>query len=172
MAPAAIVLILALKFLLPAAYLRWPFAAGWANWLLDSVDGDILVPAGLPEPLYQTLDKAADWVAYLFMFLWGRKRPIRREIAGAFALRTVGQTAFFLSGDEFVFFLFPNLIEPLFLVCATLARLHGEDGAWAIYRRRRLLIWILILVYKFQDEFFTHVANVDRTEFFARLLGG
>ena len=34
-----IVVVIALKFLLPVLFLRFPFAAGWANWLLDSVDG-------------------------------------------------------------------------------------------------------------------------------------
>lgn len=45
-----IIIVVALKFLLPVLYLRAPFLAGWANFLLDSIDGDILVPAGLAEP--------------------------------------------------------------------------------------------------------------------------
>jgi hypothetical protein len=70
-----VVPILALKFLLPVLYLWFPFAAGWANWLLDSVDGDLLMPAGLDFGLYQNLDKAADWTAYLFIFIWAWRRP-------------------------------------------------------------------------------------------------
>ena len=165
-----IVAVVGLKFLLPVLYLRFPFAAGWANWLLDSVDGDLLIPAGLADPHYQILDKAADWVAYLFMFLWGWRQPIRREITAAFLLRSIGQASFFLTRNEIVFFAFPNLLEPLFLVYASLLRFKGAPAARAIYSRRWVLIWILILLYKFQDEYFTHVANVDRTEFLQGLL--
>ena len=138
--------------------------------LLDSVDGDLLIPAGLDEGLYQNLDKAADWVGYLFIFIWGWRQPIRREIAATFALRTVGQALFFVTQNEFMFFCFPNLLEPLFLVYATIARFRGWDRVQAIYRARLVWIWLGILVYKFQDEWFTHVANVDRTEFLQRLL--
>jgi hypothetical protein len=160
-----VVAVIAAKFLLPVAYLRFPFAAGWANFALDSLDGDILIPAGLDPGLYQTLDKAADWVTYLFIFLWAWRRPIRREITATFALRTVGQAMFFATHDEMMLFFFPNLLEPLFLVYVTIGRFRGGDRAQAIYRAKRVVIWLCILAYKFQDEWFTHVANVDRTEF-------
>ena len=165
-APLLIVLIVALKFLLPLFFFVAPFPAGWANFFLDSVDGALLIPAGLADSTYQNVDKAADWFTYLCIFVWGWKRPIRREIAVTFALRTVGQTLFFLTQREIVFFWFPNLLEPLFLVWISLARLKGADAVAGIYRRRWRWIWLGILLYKFQDEWFTHVANVDRTEFF------
>lgn len=160
-----IVLIIGLKFLLPVLYLWFPFAAGWGNWILDSVDGDLLIPAGLDPGLYQNLDKAADWIGYLFIFIWGWKQPIRREITATFALRTVGQALFFATHNELMLFYFPNLLEPLFLVYVTVARFRGRDRVQAIYRARFRWIWLGILLYKFQDEWFTHVANVDRTEF-------
>ena len=165
-----IVLVVALKFLLPVLYLWFPFAAGWGNWILDSIDGDLLIPAGLPDAVYQNLDKAADWVGYLFIFIWGLKRPIRREITATFALRTVGQALFFATHNELFFFYFPNLLEPLFLVYVTIARFRGWDRVQAIYRARLVWIWLGILIYKFQDEWFTHVANIDRSDFFRSLL--
>jgi len=166
-----IVLIIALKFVLPVLYLRFPFAAGWANLLLDSADGDILVRAGLADPTYQLIDKLADYVAYVFMFLWGRKREIRRDLAATLLLRTVGQVLFFATRDERVFFLFPNLIEPLFLVYVTIGRLAGWDRVHDIYRRRVVPIWAFILAYKLQDEWFTHIADVDRSDLLMRILG-
>jgi hypothetical protein len=147
-------LVIALKFILPVFYLRYPFAAGWANFLLDSVDGDILVPGGVPEAAYQQMDKLADYVAYVFMLIWGWRTPI---------LRTVGQALFFATGNELALFFFPNLLEPLFLVYVTLARFKGVAAGDAAYARHRVLIWALICIYKFQDEWLTHVANVDRT---------
>lgn len=159
-----IVVVVALKFLLPVLILRFPFAAGWANFFLDSVDGDLLVPAGLAEPTYQLVDKAADWVTYLFIVIWGWRREIRRELVATFLLRTVGQALFFLTRNEVFLFLFPNLVEPLFLVYVTIARFKGWDRVYDIYRRYALVIWAGILVYKFQDEYVTHIANFDRTD--------
>ena len=169
--PGALViaLIVGLKFLLPVLIFVAPFGAGWANFVLDSIDGDLLIPAGLSDPVYQNVDKAADWITYLCIFLWGWRRPIRREVAATFALRTVGQALFFVTQEEIVFFWFPNLLEPLFLVYATIGRVRGADAAHGIYRRHWRWIWLGILVYKFQDEWFTHVANVDRTEWFLSL---
>jgi hypothetical protein len=156
-------LVIALKFILPVFYLRYPFAAGWANFLLDSVDGDLLVPGGVPEAAYQQMDKLADYVAYVFMLIWGWRTPIRRAVVATFLLRTVGQALFFATGNELALFFFPNLLEPLFLVYVTLARFKGVAAGDAAYARHRVLIWALICIYKFQDEWLTHVANVDRT---------
>ncbi len=166
-----IVPVVALKYVLPLLYARFPFVAGWANFVLDSIDGDLLIPAGLSDAVYQPLDKAADWVTYLCIFLWGRSKPIRREIIATFALRTVGQALFFATNNEFLLFCFPNLLEPLFLVYVTIARFRGWDRVHDIYRRRLVWIWVGILLYKFKDEYFTHVSNTDRTELLSGLLG-
>lgn len=167
---ALIAVVIGMKFLLPVLYLRWPFAAGWGNLVLDSIDGDILVPAGLPEPTYQIVDKVADYWAYVFMLLWGWNQPIRREVALTFSLRTVGQMLFFATRNELALFYFPNLLEPLFLVYATMIRLAGSERAHDIYRRHIVLIWAGIMLYKLQDEWITHVANVDRTTLLKQLL--
>lgn len=73
------------KFLLPVALIWFPFAAGWANFVLDTVDGDLLIPAGLgnsSDPnenhLYQNLDKVADYTTYVFMVVAAWRWPVRR----------------------------------------------------------------------------------------------
>ena len=38
-----------------------------------------------------------------------------------FVLRTIGQALFFITGLEIVFFYFPNLVEPLFLIYVSIA---------------------------------------------------
>ncbi|MGE3857990.1 MAG: hypothetical protein AB7G21_13615 [Dehalococcoidia bacterium] len=156
------------KFLLPLALIPFPFAAGWANFVLDSVDGDLLIPAGLPDPLYQNIDKSADWFTYLCIVVAARRWPIWRLIVALFVFRSVGQAAFVVTQDEFVFFLFPNFLEPVFLVCATILRFRGAD-AWAFASRHRWVLGALIVLYKMQDEYVTHVANVDRSELIGRL---
>ncbi|HRP36675.1 MAG TPA: hypothetical protein PLS50_02590 [Candidatus Dojkabacteria bacterium] len=80
-----IVFIIALKFLLPVLLIWFPFLAGWGNFLLDTIDGDILIPLGLEDYNYQTIDKLADYVTYIFMLIVGWKWEIHREIKITFA---------------------------------------------------------------------------------------
>src|SRR5690606_39855430 len=61
-----IVLFVALKFALPLLLVPFPFFAGWANFVLDTIDGDILIPLGLSDPVYQNIDKSADCDTYVF----------------------------------------------------------------------------------------------------------
>ncbi|MDE2838652.1 MAG: hypothetical protein OXL97_14285 [Chloroflexota bacterium] len=167
----AIAVIVGLKYLLPLAIIPFPFLAGWANFVLDTVDGDLLVPLGLLDGVYQRIDKSADYVTYVCMVAAAWRWPLRRAVIGLFALRTVGQVLFFITGNEVVFFLFPNFLEPLFLVYATVLVWKRSDAP-AFYARHAVVIWALVIVYKLQDEYVTHVANVDRSELLGRLFGG
>lgn len=163
MESVALVMLVALKYLLPVLLIPFPFAAGWANFVLDSVDGDLLIPLGLPNEVYQRVDKSADWVTYVFMVAAAWRWPMRRVIIALFLFRSVGQALFFVTEDEFVFFLFPNFLEPLFLGYATIAFFLGARAP-AFYRRHVVAIWVAVFLYKMQDEWITHVGNVDRTE--------
>lgn len=176
---AAAAVIIAAKFLLPVLIVRFPFVAGWANFVLDSVDGDLLIPLGLPNETYQPVDKIADWATYVAIVVLAYRSgwPMRRLMLGLFLFRSVGQVAFLATGEELFLAAFPNFLEPLFLVTATILawkrvvrRLPDWRGAgFSVLRRHRWLIGIVIVVYKLQDEYFTHVANLDRSEFFSRL---
>jgi hypothetical protein len=177
---AAIALIIAAKFLLPVLIVRFPFAAGWANFVLDGIDGDLLIPLGLADAVYQPVDKLADWATYVAMVVVGYRRawPIRRLLLGLFLFRSIGQVGFLLTGNELLLAAFPNFLEPLFLVTASILawervvrrRSDWQHRTFATLRRHRWLIGVLIVVYKLQDEYFTHVANVDRSTFFRELL--
>ena len=78
----AAAVIVAGKFGLPLLIIRYPFAAAWANLVLDSVDGDLLIPLGVPDALYQPIDKIADWVTYIAMVIAAYRAgwPIRRLV--------------------------------------------------------------------------------------------
>ncbi|HEU0235807.1 MAG TPA: hypothetical protein VFR14_05125 [Candidatus Limnocylindrales bacterium] len=174
-------LIIGAKFLLPALIVRYPFAAGWANFVLDSVDGDLLIPLGLQNETYQPVDKVADWATYVAIVVVAYRSgwPIRRLILALFVFRSVGQVGFLLTNEELLLAVFPNFLEPLFLVTASILAYERavrrvpdwRDAGFAILRRHRWLIGALIVAYKIQDEYFTHVANVDRSEWLQRLLG-
>jgi hypothetical protein len=186
LATVAIVLIVAAKFVLPLLIIRFPFAAGWANFALDGIDGDLLIPLGLPNEIYQPVDKISDWVTYVAIVVVGYRNqwPIRRLMLGLFVFRSIGQIAFLVTEEELFLALFPNFLEPLFLVSASLlawqrAVRHQPDWqerGFAVLHRYRWPIGVVIVLYKLQDEYFTHVGNIDRSEwlqqFFERLFGG
>ncbi len=48
-----IAVVVARKCGLPVLLIPFPFLAGWANFVLDAVDGDLLIPLGLSDPVYQ-----------------------------------------------------------------------------------------------------------------------
>ena len=169
LATVLIAVVVGLKYLVPALLVRFPFQAGWANFVLDSVDGDVLIPLGLADPTYQRIDKTADWVTYVFMVVAARRWPIWKWVLGFFALRTVGQVLFFVTDDERVFFLFPNFLEPLFLIYAAI-RFFKKDDAHDFYVRHRVASWVFVVVYKLQDEWVTHIGNIDRSDLVRRVL--
>jgi hypothetical protein len=177
-----IALIVAAKFALPVLIVRFPFAAGWANFVLDSIDGDLLVPLGLLNEAYQPVDKLADWATYVAIVVVAYRNawPTRRLMLGLFLFRSVGQVGFLVTENELFLAAFPNFLEPLFLVTASILAYQRairrlpdwQERGFAVLHRYRWLIGTLIVVYKLQDEYFTHIANVDRSEFIQRLLGG
>ena len=94
--------IVAAKFVLPLLIIRFPFAAGWANFFLDGFDGDLLIPLGLPNEVYQPVDKLSDWVTYVAIVVVAFRNawPTRRLMLGLFLFRSVGQIGFLATGNE------------------------------------------------------------------------
>ena len=170
LASLAIALIVFLKFAIPVGIVFAPFTFGWANFVLDTIDGDLLIPLGLSDPVYQPIDKLADWFTYVGMVLAARRHKweVRNWIYALFIFRSIGQIAFFVIGDERVFFVFQNLLEPLFLVYATIV-VFRKAKAYDFYRKHRIAIWVFVILYKFQDEWVTHVGNIDRSELIKNL---
>jgi len=167
-------LVIFLKFAIPVVIVFLPFIAGWANFVLDTIDGDILIPLGLSDSTYQPIDKIADWVTYIGMALaaWRFKWGIRKWIYGLFIFRSIGQLAFLTTGDERLFFYFPNFLEPLFLIYATIFffKKAKELLAYDLYLKYKWAIWIFVIIYKMQDEYITHIANTDRSDFIKGLI--
>ena len=176
----AVLAIVAAKFLLPLLIIPFPFAAGWANFFLDGFDGDLLIPLGLSNDIYQPVDKVTDWVTYVAIVVVAFRNdwPTRRLMLGLFVFRSIGQIGFLVTGNELFLAIFPNFLEPLFLVTVSILAWqrtvrHVPDWqarGFAVLDRHRWLIGIAIVVYKLQDEVLTHVVNVDRSELLQRLL--
>jgi hypothetical protein len=160
---ALIAIVIAAKFILPLFMLKWPFWTAAANFVLDTFDGDILLPLGLDFNTYQTIDKISDYVTYIVMAIAARKWEIRKVIWGLFAFRTIGQILYFASGNEAIFFYFPNFLEPLFLVYSFLLLRYGKK-AIDKYKKHIVPIWIAIIAYKMWNEWNTHIANIDLSQ--------
>jgi hypothetical protein len=178
----AIALIVAAKFGLPLLIIRFPFVAGWANFVLDGVDGDLLIPLGLSDSIYQPVDKLSDWVTYVAIVIVAYRNawPIRRLMLGLFLFRSIGQISFLATGNELLLAAFPNFLEPLFLVTASILAYERvvrrlpdwQARSFALLSRHRWLIGSLIVVYKLIDEWITHVGNIDRSDLLRQILGG
>lgn len=172
--PLLIYLIIALKFIVPALMLKFPFVGAWGNYFLDVIDGDILLQLGLSDYTYQTIDKFADYFSYIIMLIVGLRWRIRKLILILFIYRTVGQILFFLTRNELVFFYFQNFLEPLVMAYTLLLLLNKghEDKAYISYRKHLLLIWTIIITYKVWNEWYLHFANIDLSYFFFGFTGG
>jgi len=159
------ILIITLKFLIPLGIVFSPFYFGWINFILDTIDGDLLIPLGMTDANYQPIDKIADWATYVGMVFasWRLRWKIRKWIYGLFIFRSIGQIVFLLFGDERIFFIFPNFLEPLFLIYATVV-LFKKGSAYEFYLRHKIWIWLFIIIYKMQDEWITHIGNIDRSD--------
>lgn len=182
MEAAGIAVIVGAKIALPLLIIPFPFVAGWLNFLLDSFDGDLLVPLGLPNETYQPVDKLTDWLTYVAIVIVAFRNtwPTKRLMLALFLFRSVGQVAFLITGDELLLAIFPNFLEPLFLVTVTILAYERvvaglpdwQARGFAVLHRFRWPIGIVIVVYKLIDEWITHVGNIDRSELFQRLFGG
>lgn len=160
-----IYLVSAAKFLLPITIFRFPFGASLTNFILDTIDGDVLMHFGMPFSVYAPLDKLADYVTYIVMFLVGRKWKIGKLILGLFIFRTIGQLLFFTTGNDLFLFFFPNFLEPLFLVYSFLLFKHKSEGkAFKSYKKYLLVIWVLIIIFKMWNEYNVHLGHIDLSE--------
>lgn len=114
----------------------------------------------------------------IVVLAYRRQWPIRRLMLGLFIYRSIGQVAFLLTENELFLAFFPNFLEPLFLVTASIhawervVRKYPDwfERGFTLLARHKWLIGTLIVVYKLQDEYFTHVANLDRSDFLQQLI--
>lgn len=152
--------VIVFKFLLPAVILKFPFGASITNFVLDSIDGDILMHYGMPFETYAFIDKLADWVTYFAMFWVGRKWEIGRTITFLFVFRTIGQFAYFFTGNDLLLFIFPNFLEPLFIIYSFLL-FKDKKKAYIRYKKYILSIWAGIIIFKLWNEYNVHFGHRD-----------
>ncbi len=166
-------LIISLKILVPASMIIFPLIGLWGNYFLDIIDGDLLQGLGMSDYFYQTVDKSADFVSYIFMLLLGLRWHIRKTILILFIYRIIGQILFFITRNESIFFYFQNFLEPLMLIYVLLIwKQKSEKAAYLTYKKHWKIIWTIVIAYKLWNEWYLHLANIDLSTIFFGFNGG
>lgn len=168
-----VIIVIFLKFLVPALMLKFPLAGLWGNYFLDVVDGDILLSLGISDATYQMIDKSMDFISYIFMLVLGIRWSIRKVVVTLFIYRSIGQILYFVTGRELIFFYFQNFLEPLMMAYVLiLFKQKSEQKAYLTYKKHFILVWAAILIYKIWNEWYLHFANIDLSLFFFGFTGG
>jgi hypothetical protein len=163
-----LVLVLALRLLVPLLIFRYPLPAILACLVIDGVDQTVFQQfTDLPLDGYQGYDKALD-IYYLCLAYVATLRNWTHSTAFAIArfllyYRLVGVTAFELGeGNRTLLLLFPNTFE-YFFICYELVRTRWDPRArsarfWFLAAAG---IWVLV---KLPQEYWIHVAQLDTTD--------
>lgn len=172
---SVIAVVLALRLAVPLLIPRFPLPALLASLVVDGVDGGILSAlTDVGVDWYQSFDKALDVYYLAITYLAVRRNwPDRFSVALVAALwyyRLVGVLAFELTGARWLLLVFPNTFE--YVVIAVEA-VRTRWNPLRISRRALVVtaavIWVVI---KLPQEWWIHVAQLDATDEFARVVLG
>jgi len=121
----AVIIVVALRLILPLSIFRWRIGGAIGSMVLDGFDVvlvDILANIFQETPgfgtHYQLFDKWLDMYYLTFEFivsLWWTSKLARNTSIFLFVFRFVGLIAFEITGIRKLFFFFPNLFENFYL---------------------------------------------------------
>ncbi|MGN8247103.1 hypothetical protein ACTHAM_000775 [Cellulomonas soli] len=172
---AVFVLVLGLRLVVPLFIPRFPLPALIAALVIDGVDQTVFATfTDLPLDNYQSYDKALDiyylTIAYLAVIRNWRSTFSLRLAAGLWYYRLVGVLAFELTGERWLLMVFPNTFE-YFVIAIEVVRTRWDAGRLS----RRALVWTAALIWvvvKLPQEWWIHVAQLDFTDEFKRVVLG
>jgi hypothetical protein len=165
-AQVALIVVVAIRLLVPLAIPRFPLPGIVASMLVDAVDLNIFQLFGEVDPSsYQGYDKALDVyylsVAYLSTFRNWSSRPAFEVGRILFYVRLAGVVLFEFTGAREFLLLFPNTFEYYFIFYEVVAlRWSPERIIRQNYFAAAAAIWILI---KLPQEYWIHIAQLDFT---------
>lgn len=157
-----LLLIIVLRILAPVLILRWPLVGVAVSFLADGIDYAIIGQSWVGAHDYQYLDKFLD--VYMIAFAWVASRRwldrrARLLAAWLFFFRLAGVLLFFISREEYVLFLFPNLFLDFFILYQLyvwISRhsnfIHGRGDGIAVV--------VVVLIPKLINEYYLHVYHV------------
>lgn len=91
-----------------------PLAFFIAYLVIDYIDFIPCINWNFKRMVYQKIDKALDYYAYVFMVLYSATTPYSIIMLLLLLHRGLGLLLFYLTNKKKYLFLFPNLIEPFF----------------------------------------------------------
>jgi hypothetical protein len=168
----ALVLIIAIRGLVPLLLLRWPFWGALACIVADVSDSAIqdLMGVNILGGAYHSFDKAFD-IYYLsieaWLACWRWADPLARPAALAlFLVRLTAAVAFELTHVRALFLIGANVFENFYLYIA--ARLE-IDPAYRVKDRAQLaLILVLVGAPKLLQEYVMHYREAQTWRFVTR----
>lgn len=150
-----LILIPAIRLIVPLLILRFPLAGTLLSALLDAIDFGYLGNRNW----YQSLDKILDtyYLGLCVIVAWRWQDILAKRIAiGLYLFRLIGVLVFLVIQHEWILFFFPNLFESFFVFYLLFVRLSGH--AIMLTRLRVTIgIFIVLLVPRLIEEYTIHV---------------
>lgn len=149
----------ALRLGVPLLVLRWPLSGSLAGLAADAVDIFILQWLGVPDfSAYNVFDKYLDHWLHLVQGYTMLSWPNRIAAVagwGLLAWRTIGVTAFELSGARWLLVVFPNTFEFFFIFYLLWQRVFRREVITS--PGQAVLIVALLTAPKLVQEYSLHV---------------
>ena len=170
----ALLIVLALRLIVPISIFRWPLVGGVIAMLLDGADVILvdILNSFLGESIgyqfdYHSLDKWLDFYYLSFEFIVSLKwinRFARNTSVALFVFRTIGFVLFEVTGIRKILFFFPNLFENFFLYYLAAKRFFPK----LIPRTLIQLAVVLAILYipKFAQEWILHYKELQPWRWF------
>jgi hypothetical protein len=160
----AVLIVFALRLIVPLSILRWPLAGGLASMLLDAVD--VILVDGIAQllgepvevgPFYAQIDKWFDlyYLSLELIVVWRWPEAlVRRAAIILYVWRLIGVILFEITTIRPLLLAFPNLFENLFIYVLIVRR-----WAPALLPRtlpQLLLVLLVLFIPKAVQEWILH----------------
>jgi hypothetical protein len=173
--PNGVIIILALRILIPLTIFRWPLWGGIASLLIDAYDCQIASFLGCYIPNYILSDKFLD-TYYLTIELivsqgWHNQFAKKTALA-LYIWRLFGVLLFQVTASEKWLVVAPNVFEMFFLFFAFLQFLGKETKGkfWLSGTKKLSLVLVIMLLFKIPQEIVLHFWK-EPLEIFYQWLG-
>jgi hypothetical protein len=164
----AVIIVIALRLVVPLSILRWPLAGGLLSMVLDTIDvvlvdaiASVLGEPGEFGPFYAQIDKWLDlWYLSLELVVVRRwtEPLVRRAATALFAWRLIGVILFEITASHPLLFVFPNLFENLFLYVLIVRRFAPKLEPRTV--PQLLLVLLVLFIPKAVQEYILHVEEL------------
>jgi hypothetical protein len=171
-----VLIIIALRLIVPLLILRAPLVGGIAAMILDALDVVLIELIGLGGfgDYYAELDKLLDtWYLTLELFVawrWWESAWARVPAITLYFYRLVGVVLFELTGERWLLLVFPNMFENWWLYVLIVE--HFWPALYPRSIRTVAVPMVLLLIPKLAQEYLLHYAEAQPWDWIKRNLIG